>query len=146
MVPQGVTEGAWSNALNRAVNELLQTYGITAVIASGNSKTDTCTIAPANVPLAITVAGSDLSEKFQDGRLVTKDITYSWTNTGSCVSLFAPGVDILAACGGSGPYFSFMPCQILPMSLRQHLYGHSNLLHDMTSGTYTWSLIPAEGI
>jgi subtilisin family serine protease len=26
---------------------------------------------------------------------------YSWSNTGACVKLFAPGVDIYGACGGA---------------------------------------------
>ena len=40
---------------------------------------------------ALTVAAMDVSEKFQGDPGLSKDITYSWDNTGSCISIFAPG-------------------------------------------------------
>ena len=86
---------------------LINGTGIPIVIASGNSALDACEIAPANVPEAITVAASDVDNKWMtnptlNASMTSSDITYSFANTGSCVSVFAPGVDILGACGGGG--------------------------------------------
>ena len=74
------------------------------VVAAGNSKADSCTIAPANVPDAITVAATDLTYKFSPNYADNMDCLYSYSNTGSCISLFAPGVDIYAACGGASAH------------------------------------------
>ena len=68
---------------------------------------DACGIAPASVPNVITVGGSNLVGKFQApllqlGSPSGPDQLYSWSNTGECVDLFAPGVDIYAACGSAG--------------------------------------------
>jgi subtilisin family serine protease len=81
--------------------------GVTVVVAAGNDRTDACSVAPAGVAEAITVAASNLPSKF-DGRGAWgwgagddrrgDDILYTWGNTGPCVSLLAPGVDIFAAC------------------------------------------------
>ena len=98
---QGVPEGQWSDALNQAVSYLIDNYNITAVVAAGNSKVDSCTIAPANVGSAITVAAVDLSNKFLATTLHSQDELYSWDNTGACIDVFAPGVDIMASCGGA---------------------------------------------
>ena len=38
---------------------------ITVVVAAGNAKTDSCTIAPGNVNGTLNMAASDLSSKFQ---------------------------------------------------------------------------------
>jgi subtilisin family serine protease len=113
----GVPSGEWSRELEDAVRRVVVDAGITAVVASGNSGVDACGIAPARVPEALTVAATDLEGgKFgpaEMGGMVTRragpssssgvlrDTVYAYSNTGPCVDLFAPGVEILAACGGA---------------------------------------------
>lgn len=102
----GVSIGWWSETLEQAVKSLVNDHGLTVVVASGNSGVDSCFIAPANVPETITVAASNLKTKF--GETAAGDIEgiYKWSNTGSCVDVFAPGVDIYAACGGIGEFLA----------------------------------------
>lgn len=83
------------------MSNLIDNHGITVVVATGNAQTDACEITPANVNGTLAVAGSDMSSKFDTAESNT-DILYQYDNTGSCVDLFAPGVDIMAACGGAG--------------------------------------------
>jgi subtilisin family serine protease len=129
----GVPAGEWSATLERAVRSVVVERGITVVVASGNSDVDACTISPARVPEALTVAATDLEGKFGDAAAMLviggarvggvgggnaldrvpsssrrtppvallRDSVYAFSNTGPCVDLFAPGVDILAACGGA---------------------------------------------
>lgn len=98
----GVSIGRWSRTLEDSVKSLINTHGIPVVVASGNSGVDSCFVAPANVQETITVAASNLETKF--GATNTGDVEgiYRWSNTGKCVDVFAPGVDIYAACGGVG--------------------------------------------
>ena len=93
--------GSWSQTLQSAVSNLIDNHGITVVVATGNAQADACQITPANVNGTLAVAGSDMSSKFDTTESNT-DILYQYDNTGSCVDLFAPGVDIMAACGGAG--------------------------------------------
>lgn len=69
---------------------------------------------PANVPQAITVAASNLPSKFssQQRQDVSEDL-YRWGNTGACVDVFAPGVDIYAACGSAGALAAVVVCRRL---------------------------------
>lgn len=60
--------------------------GVTTVVAAGNENTDACTTSPARAPSALTVAASDSADR-----------RASFSNYGSCVDLFAPGVGITAA-------------------------------------------------
>jgi len=60
--------------------------GIIFVAAAGNSSADACNYSPASAPNVISVAASDRN-----------DASASFTNYGSCVKLYAPGVDILSA-------------------------------------------------
>jgi subtilisin family serine protease len=56
------------------------------VVAAGNANTDACGFSPARVPAALTVAAT------QNG-----DARASYSNTGTCVDLFAPGTSITSA-------------------------------------------------
>jgi aqualysin 1 len=60
--------------------------GVTYVAAAGNANTDACQYSPARVGAAITVGASDQT-----------DTRASFSNYGSCVDLFAPGVGITSA-------------------------------------------------
>ncbi|HEX6358733.1 S8 family peptidase [Actinophytocola sp.] len=60
--------------------------GITYVVAAGNSNTDACTASPARVGEAITVGATDAADK-----------RASFSNRGTCVDLFAPGVNVQSA-------------------------------------------------
>jgi subtilisin family serine protease len=57
--------------------------GVVYAVAAGNSSTDACTTSPARTPNALTVAATSAS-----------DARASFSNLGSCVDLFAPGVGI----------------------------------------------------
>ena len=81
--------GSLSPSLDTAVANVIAA-GITVVVAAGNDNVDACTQSPANVTAAITVAASNII-----------DHAAAFTNRGSCVDIFAPGVSILAAWIGS---------------------------------------------
>jgi subtilisin family serine protease len=61
--------------------------GVSVAVAAGNENIDACTISPARVGAALTVGASD----------PTTDRRASFSNVGSCLDLFAPGVGILSA-------------------------------------------------
>jgi len=77
--------GGYSKSLNDAVAAVVAD-GVTVVIAAGNSNADACTSSPASEPTAITVGATD-----------TSDARAYFSNYGSCVDIFAPGVSILSA-------------------------------------------------
>lgn len=95
---EGPTTG--SRILEEATKMLVKKYGITTVVASGNTQKDACGVTPANVPDVITVAASDIPNKY-DPSSEQQDIIYYWNNLGPCVNLFAPGVDIYSVCGSA---------------------------------------------
>ncbi|GAA3812955.1 fibronectin type III domain-containing protein [Cellulomonas soli] len=74
--------GPVSAALNEAVASLVG-RGLTVVAAAGNASADACTVSPASAPAALTV-----------GATGQNDARASFSNYGSCVDLFAPGVAI----------------------------------------------------
>ncbi|MFC3503476.1 S8 family serine peptidase [Micromonospora krabiensis] len=76
-------------AVNDAVNRSIGT-GVTYAIAAGNSAQNACDISPANVPAAITVGATDKI-----------DYKAWFSNYGSCVDTFAPGVSIVSAAAGT---------------------------------------------
>jgi subtilisin family serine protease len=74
--------GGKSAALNAAV-EALVTLGVPVAVAAGNSAANACNSSPSSATNAITVGATDSSDKFA---------TYS--NSGSCVDILAPGSSI----------------------------------------------------
>jgi subtilisin family serine protease len=74
-------------ALDGAVERSIDA-GVTYSVAAGNGLLglvgeDACLTSPARVPAAITVSATDKTDTKPD-----------WANTGGCVDIFAPGVDI----------------------------------------------------
>jgi subtilisin family serine protease len=79
--------GGLSPDLDAAVTNSISS-GVTYAIAAGNGNSqgiaqDACNYSPARVPDALTVGATDKT-----------DTPASWSNYGSCVDLFAPGVGI----------------------------------------------------
>lgn len=71
--------GPKSNVLDDAVKKL-SAEGVTVVVAAGNFSDDACNYSPARVSDVITVGATDQT-----------DLRWSFSNYGSCVSVFAPG-------------------------------------------------------
>lgn len=64
--------------------------GIPVVVSAGNNGGNACHQSPARAPHAVTVAATD-----------SRDTRPGWSNVGSCVDLFAPGVDVRSASNDS---------------------------------------------
>ncbi|RRR99284.1 S8 family serine peptidase [Glycomyces terrestris] len=77
--------GGYSASLNNAVEAAVDA-GVTFAVAAGNEDQNACNVSPASAPSAITVAASD-----------DTDTRAYFSNFGSCVDVFAPGVDITSA-------------------------------------------------
>lgn len=82
--------GARSRAVDAAV-EAVADAGVVPVVAAGNEDSDACDVSPAAADGVVTVGASDR----QDRETV-------FSNWGSCVSLYAPGADIVSAKLGGG--------------------------------------------
>jgi aqualysin 1 len=77
--------GSGSTSIDAAVAGAVG-RGVTMVVAAGNSNVDACTVSPAREPSAITV-----------GAINSTDYRANYSNTGSCLDLFAPGHMITSA-------------------------------------------------
>jgi subtilisin family serine protease len=74
--------GGASTALDQAVQRSIAA-GVTYAIAAGNSNANACNSSPSRAPEAITVGATDVS-----------DDRASFSNFGSCLDIFGPGVNI----------------------------------------------------
>ena len=77
--------GGFSSSVNAAVAGAV-TKGVTMAVAAGNDGLNACNYSPASEPSAITV-----------GATTSTDARASYSNTGSCVDIFAPGSSITSA-------------------------------------------------
>ncbi len=74
--------GGYSSALNTATNNL-SSSGVFVAVAAGNENQNACNVSPASASAPTVVAASDKT-----------DTRASFSNYGSCVELYAPGVAI----------------------------------------------------
>ncbi len=82
--------GGTSPALDLAVCNSIRA-GVTYAVAAGNEDADSCQSSPSRVLQAAGTGASDRSDR-----------RASFSNTGACVDLFAPGLDITSARNGGG--------------------------------------------
>ncbi|GAB3402023.1 S8 family peptidase [Flindersiella endophytica] len=78
--------GGASTAIDNAVTNAVNNRGVTFAVAAGNETTNACNRSPARVPAAITT-----------GATSNTDAKPSWSNYGSCLDVFAPGVSVLSS-------------------------------------------------
>jgi hypothetical protein len=77
--------GGVNQSLDDAVTRSIAA-GVVYAVSAGNDNGDACNKSPARTPAALTV-----------GATGSADARASFSNTGTCVDLFAPGVDVLSA-------------------------------------------------
>jgi subtilisin family serine protease len=82
--------GGRSQALNDAVTASIG-EGVTYAVAAGNENQSACNVSPASTPLALTAGATDIN-----------DNRASFSNFGSCVDVFAPGVNITSTSRTGG--------------------------------------------
>jgi len=82
--------GGLSAVLDRAVDDLADS-GVVVTVAAGNDGADACSSSPAAASQVIAVAASDRN-----------DSRTPWSDTGSCVDVFAPGAAITSDWLGGG--------------------------------------------
>jgi len=89
--------GGKSTSLDNAVKAAI-TAGISFAVASGNENQDACNISPGGVITALSAGASGTDD---DGNFGQEDVRAYFSNWGTCVSLFAPGVLITSTWIGA---------------------------------------------
>ncbi|HEV7652374.1 MAG TPA: S8 family peptidase [Actinophytocola sp.] len=92
--PSAVANMSLGGGLNQSVNDAatrMADSGVFTGIAAGNSSADACSFSPASAANVTTVAASDSS-----------DAHAFFSNFGSCVEVYAPGVDVTSSWMGGG--------------------------------------------
>ncbi|HEX6967799.1 MAG TPA: S8 family peptidase [Micromonosporaceae bacterium] len=77
--------GGYNSSVNQAVENSIAD-GVFYAVAAGNSNANACNYSPASAPNAMTV-----------GATQSNDTRASFSNYGSCLDIFAPGVSVLSA-------------------------------------------------
>ncbi|MGW6460845.1 S8 family peptidase [Streptomyces sp. NPDC055078] len=89
-VLNGSLGGGRVEAVNAAVDNVAN-RGVLPVIAAGNDSIDACNVSPASAQRALTVGATDPSDR-----------ETSFSNFGPCLSIYAPGQQIVSARLGGG--------------------------------------------
>jgi subtilisin family serine protease len=89
--------GGKSSALDAAVNKASD-EGVIMIVAAGNDNSNACSGSPSGAARAFAVGATDIGA---DASGNNYDVRSSFSNYGSCVSVFAPGSNILGAWIGS---------------------------------------------
>ncbi|KAI9290815.1 putative subtilisin-like protease precursor, partial [Neoconidiobolus thromboides FSU 785] len=110
--------GGYSKSCNDAIDSAVSS-GIFSVIAAGNNNDDSCKHSPGSSSSAFTVAASDQN-----------DNKASFSNHGECVSIIAPGVDILSTWNNGSTYTMSGTSMATP-----HVAGLAAYFY--SKGTYT---------
>ena len=132
--------GPVNEAVMDAVKALYEA-GIVISVSAGNSNGDACSWSPAGIPEAITVGASDVN-----------DASAPFTNWGTCVDVFAPGVTVLSTyrnnstavlsgtsmssphvVGAISRYMSSLACAPTPADVAAWVTGTA------TAGALTWT-------
>jgi subtilisin family serine protease len=82
--------GSYSAAVNDAADALADA-GVLPVVAAGNSSEDACGVSPASADRVLTLGATDRNDSETD-----------FSNYGRCLSMYAPGQDIVSARLGGG--------------------------------------------
>jgi len=82
--------GGYSSSLNTAATNLANS-GVFLAVAAGNESQDACNVSPASASRVLTVAASDSSDR-----------RASFSNYGSCVEIYAPGVSVTSTWNNGG--------------------------------------------
>ncbi|KAI9485656.1 MAG: peptidase S8/S53 domain-containing protein [Benjaminiella poitrasii] len=77
--------GPKSKMLDEALNTMVLEYNIPVFVSAGNSGTDACFFSPSSNPNVFTVGATDINDDVPE-----------FSNVGECVSIYAPGVDIVS--------------------------------------------------
>ena len=121
--------GGGANASVDAAVQRLITDGVTVAVAAGNDGADAAAYSPARVPSALTVGATD-----------STDARASFSNYGSVVDLFAPGVDVTSAWLSGGTNTISGTSMATP-----HVAGAAALVLSRDATTAKWSPAQVSG-
>jgi subtilisin family serine protease len=136
--------GGRSTAVNAAVRRVTEA-GVPVIVAAGNEakagspRGDACTYSPSSEPTALTVGATDAN-----------DARAPWSNWGSCVDLFAPGVAISSAWIGSNTADNTISgtsmasphaCGVAALYLETHPAASSAEVHDALKARATQGIV-----
>lgn len=85
--------GPPSRVMNAAIRSLVQEHNIPVFVSAGNAGADACNFSPSSSPDVFVIGATDITDRVA-----------SYSNTGPCVSMYAPGTDIVSTWIGGGEH------------------------------------------